>query len=73
MSDLTPAMHRLLRCINGLDWIQLELLEDTVLLEEDDIVAIPGLIERGLADYDKGMEAVQITEAGRLALAGRTA
>jgi hypothetical protein len=73
MRSLTPEMFRVLRVLADCPgaWISLETIGDWApmagLLREDDVVAVPGLIERGLAGYDAGMEAVRITTAGRLA------
>lgn len=67
--SLTPAMARVLGFLAQADcWVTIEQIGLIRLLEDDDFVSIPGLVERRLVEHRAALSAVRITPAGRAAL-----
>jgi hypothetical protein len=45
-------------------WVFLVQIESVVFLEDDDVIVVPSLVERGWLYHDKNNSAVRITPAG---------
>lgn len=53
-------------CIDQAGWVSL--LELERMLEPDDVLTVPSLVEAGLLEHRVGLRTVRATEAGRRAL-----
>jgi len=67
--NLTDAQERVLALLSSIggDWAHLRWLDNTPLLQEDDFITVPSLIENGWADYR--LRSIRITESGLSVLA----
>lgn len=66
-TDLTPAQGRILAHLDAYPkWHTLLELEGIKLLEADDVLTVPSLIERKLVYYMAALRAVAITPAGEI-------
>lgn len=67
MSELTPEQQRVLAyCADQAGWTSLVELER--MLEPDDVLTVPSLVEAGLLEHRVTLGTVRATEAGRRTL-----
>jgi hypothetical protein len=66
-TTLTTEQLRVLKfCARSPGWISLLELETIKLLEPDDVVTVPSLVERNLLRHEAVIQAVAITPAGQV-------
>ncbi len=66
---LTDQQRRVLDfCVNTAhgEWVGLIVLESVRLLENDDVLTVPSLVERQLLEHNNSVQAVRATEAGKI-------